>query len=280
MLAQRLHGIIFLGVQLVTLSPPNNACTRQVGVCAFFKLFPGFEFFPLPNRVHTRPLAGNANRWAATCNKSFETNNRIETEPSMSEFTTVFLFTNMGVSQQYKLIFVIILYIFIMGGLFIYLLMNTNIPKQPSVLQGIVYIKDYRISTVNFLELLLLFIVLLPFFMGFLLQGGIGLQPITFGYPSYRELQDRYNLQQYLIAEGIVHVIHAQHVAGRDQSDIVKVGDTEFEINYFYQTYSYSQTINHGGALTEGTYARVFYIEMPPSSALKRLILRVDVKTH
>jgi len=41
---------------------PNTACTRQVGVCAFFKPFPGFEFFPLPNRIHARPLAGNAGR--------------------------------------------------------------------------------------------------------------------------------------------------------------------------------------------------------------------------
>jgi len=40
----------------------NNACTRQVGVCAFFSLLRGFKFFPLPSRVHARPLAGNAGR--------------------------------------------------------------------------------------------------------------------------------------------------------------------------------------------------------------------------
>src|SRR6185503_6786920 len=67
MLAQLLPGIMFLGVQLVTKSPPNNACTRQVGLCAFFSLLRGFKFFPLPNRVHARPLAGNAGRSAAKC---------------------------------------------------------------------------------------------------------------------------------------------------------------------------------------------------------------------
>jgi WD40 repeat protein len=35
-----------------------------VGVCGIFKHFPRFEFFLLPNIVHARPHAGNANRWA------------------------------------------------------------------------------------------------------------------------------------------------------------------------------------------------------------------------
>jgi|GEM_PF-5894055 len=29
------------------------------------KHFSGFEFFLLPSRIHARPHAGNANRWAA-----------------------------------------------------------------------------------------------------------------------------------------------------------------------------------------------------------------------
>jgi len=41
-----------------------HANTRLVGVAAFFSLFRGFKFFPLPSRVAARPLAGNANRWA------------------------------------------------------------------------------------------------------------------------------------------------------------------------------------------------------------------------
>ena len=44
---------------------PNTACTGQVGVCAIFKRFSGFEFILLPGRVHARPPASNANRWVA-----------------------------------------------------------------------------------------------------------------------------------------------------------------------------------------------------------------------
>jgi len=63
---------------------PNKACTRRVGFCGIFRLFPGFEFFPAltvcPRSAHTRvtqqstmsagtgrptlrPHAGNASRW-------------------------------------------------------------------------------------------------------------------------------------------------------------------------------------------------------------------------
>jgi len=44
---------------------PNKACTRRWGFGAVFKQFSGFEFFPLPNIIHARPSAGNANRWLA-----------------------------------------------------------------------------------------------------------------------------------------------------------------------------------------------------------------------
>jgi hypothetical protein len=39
-----------------------------VGVCAIFEHFSGFEFFLLPSRIHARPPADNANRWAADDN--------------------------------------------------------------------------------------------------------------------------------------------------------------------------------------------------------------------
>ena len=35
------------------------------GIRRIFKQFSGFEFFLLSNIIHARPLAGNANRWAA-----------------------------------------------------------------------------------------------------------------------------------------------------------------------------------------------------------------------
>jgi len=37
-----------------------------VGFCAIYKHFSGFGFFLLSNIIHTRPLAGNANRWLAS----------------------------------------------------------------------------------------------------------------------------------------------------------------------------------------------------------------------
>jgi hypothetical protein len=43
---------------------PNTACTGQVGVCAIYKHFSHFEFILLPGRVHARPPASNASRWA------------------------------------------------------------------------------------------------------------------------------------------------------------------------------------------------------------------------
>lgn len=46
-------------------TPPNKACTGQVGFCGIFEQFPGFEFFLLLGRVHAHPPASNANRWSA-----------------------------------------------------------------------------------------------------------------------------------------------------------------------------------------------------------------------
>ena len=45
-------------------TPANKACTGRWGFCGIFKHFSGFGFFLLPSRVHARPHAGNANRWA------------------------------------------------------------------------------------------------------------------------------------------------------------------------------------------------------------------------
>ena len=42
----------------------NKACTGRWGFCRIFEYFSGFEFFLLPNRVHARLPASNANRWA------------------------------------------------------------------------------------------------------------------------------------------------------------------------------------------------------------------------
>jgi len=53
---------LFQPAYLEQQKTPNKACTRQVGFCAVYKQFSGFEFFLLPNTIHARPHAGNANR--------------------------------------------------------------------------------------------------------------------------------------------------------------------------------------------------------------------------
>ena len=45
--------------------PWTNARTIVVRVTAFYEYFSGFEFFLLPNRIHTGPNTSNASRWAA-----------------------------------------------------------------------------------------------------------------------------------------------------------------------------------------------------------------------
>lgn len=42
----------------------NKACTRQVGFCGIFRYFLGFGIIHASIRVHSRLLAGNANRSA------------------------------------------------------------------------------------------------------------------------------------------------------------------------------------------------------------------------
>jgi len=43
---------------------PNKACSRLVGFVPTYKHFSGFEFFLLSKRIHARPPAANAGRWA------------------------------------------------------------------------------------------------------------------------------------------------------------------------------------------------------------------------
>jgi hypothetical protein len=96
---------------------------------------------------------------------------------------------------------------------------------------------------------------------------------------EYARLQAEFNSQQYRVAEGIVHVLHAQAVSGHDQGDIIKIGDVELEVDAYVTTFGYKTTIAHGGALTEGTYARVFYDYNPTvSEAFQYTILEVDIR--
>ena len=92
--------------------------------------------------------------------------------------------------------------------------------------------------------------------------------PLVFGHGA--RLMNAYRNKQYQVVEGPVHVIRQQPYHGHSEGDVIRVGGQEFVISYFYYTPAYTKTIAHKGALTEGTYARIYYYDGE--------ILRVDVR--
>jgi hypothetical protein len=86
-------------------------------------------------------------------------------------------------------------------------------------------------------------------------------------------LQSIYDAHQFRITEGIVQVLHTEAAGGHDKGDIITVGNVEFDVSYYVSTCAYKQSIAHGGALTEGTDARIYYTDY-------RTILRIDVKNQ
>jgi hypothetical protein len=95
---------------------------------------------------------------------------------------------------------------------------------------------------------------------------------------QYARLQEIYATKQYSIAEGIVHVLHVQPGGGHDRGDIIQINGTELEVDAFLVTFGYSKSITHGGVLTDGAYARVYYTDDGKGNPWSRTILRVDVK--
>jgi hypothetical protein len=92
-----------------------------------------------------------------------------------------------------------------------------------------------------------------------------------FGYRIWQNtgLLRAYRSGNAQVVEGTVHVIHQQPATGHDIGDIVEVGGVQLEIDYYTASTAYSQTVAHGGVLTEGTWARLWYSGKD--------ILRVDV---
>ena len=84
------------------------------------------------------------------------------------------------------------------------------------------------------------------------------------------KLVSAYEHGQYEVTEGIVEVLHKQPHEGHDKDDIVRIGNQEFEIDYFNGTRGYNLTIAHGGALKEGVYAKVYH--------RKGTIIRIDIR--
>jgi len=72
------------------------------------------------------------------------------------------------------------------------------------------------------------------------------------------------------VAEGVVHVSSKQPFHGHSGGDKITVGNQSFDVDYFCVTPGYKQTIERGGALREGVYARVRHVN--------GVILKVEVK--
>ncbi len=56
----------------------NKACTRRVGVAAFFGMFLARGFFRFDGDSTLRPHAGNAHRWAPEINTVSSLEGRVE----------------------------------------------------------------------------------------------------------------------------------------------------------------------------------------------------------
>jgi len=94
------------------------------------------------------------------------------------------------------------------------------------------------------------------------------LLPNVFGHIN--KLVSAYHDKRYEIVEGPVEVLHQQPATGHSKGDVIRVSGKEFEVNYFYATPAYHNTIAHKGALNAGTYARIYYYDGE--------ILRVDIR--
>ena len=92
--------------------------------------------------------------------------------------------------------------------------------------------------------------------------------PYVFGHIN--SLVRAYRDGQYQVAEGQVQVLHEQPATGHTRGDIITVNGKQFEVNYFYATPAYRNTLVHGGVLQSGVYARLYYYNGE--------ILRVDIR--
>jgi hypothetical protein len=75
---------------------------------------------------------------------------------------------------------------------------------------------------------------------------------------------------QYEVVEGQVQMLHEQPATGHTKGDIITVNGKQFEVNYFYVTPAYRNTLAHGGVLASGVYTRLYYYNGE--------ILRVDIR--
>ncbi len=88
-------------------------------------------------------------------------------------------------------------------------------------------------------------------------------------YQSF-ELVAAYRDGTAQVVEGPVHVLREQPASGHAAGDLIEIKGTKLLIDYFTVTPAYKQTIAYGGALREGTVARVWHYDGK--------ILRVDLR--
>jgi hypothetical protein len=92
--------------------------------------------------------------------------------------------------------------------------------------------------------------------------------PYVFGHIN--GLIRAYRHGQYQVVEGQVQVLHEQPATGHTKGDLITVNGKQFDVNYFYLTRAYRNTLAHGGVLAAGVYARIYYHNGE--------ILRVDIR--
>ena len=80
-------------------------------------------------------------------------------------------------------------------------------------------------------------------------------------FQHINNLTEAYEKGRYEVSEGIVTVLHEQPAHGHSSGDRIVVDGKSFEVNYFYATPAYRQTIAHGGALQPGTYTRLSHVD-------------------
>jgi hypothetical protein len=86
----------------------------------------------------------------------------------------------------------------------------------------------------------------------------------VFGFMANRLAENR-NLAQLVaqppqqVAEGCVQVLHEQPSGGHARGDLIEVGGTEFEIDFYKIGPGYGRTISHGGLLRAGTAVRILH---------------------
>jgi hypothetical protein len=96
------------------------------------------------------------------------------------------------------------------------------------------------------------------------------LHNFTSVFGHINSLVKAYRHGQYQVVEGQVQVLHEQPATGHTRGDIITVNGKQFEVNYFYVTPAYRNTLAHGGVLGSGAYARICYHNGE--------ILRVDIR--